>query len=1016
MNHRFVGRANVGKALIRGAHMPAIVLLLLAGVGPGAADPLDETYRETFYITPIGGWDLDPDNDIQDYLESMLQDNGGQMPTNLKVGISLPSTWFLRFTMGDLYEYIYSPWGSGNETDLWVERATANDVVMGTHVNGIPWGDVQDQDFPILHNYLETYNGGELLQVDRNGFIRRDDLAQDPTIDEQGDPFAPYLEMQLSLSRYSTVTQALVGRNARMAMRHWAWYREEHPDIILFASGSSEFRMNGDANQDFCDYSTFSRREFRDWLRGAGLYTGDGQYADLATFNAAFSGEPGFPFATWDDVEPPTAIDWSGGSWWSKWHEFRVHQIQAMTEQQMIWHVEAGLSPDRSFSHQTNEEPGGTGFVARELAAPYTTSFSDGSANGITTYGGAAGDSTLFGHMTADDRNWGIFEYNPLNAGSVSANRNALEAAWNGGVHLLCPYVWFGQGQFQIKGTVFETALRDFVADHAGDSYTALERWEVAPDSNDVIWSLSEDDDIEARADLSPGGVSTGTLQTNVTGTAPRLELQVDEGQHVIVNDRYYAASFRMHMDVAAEEVVLFWTDVADTTHRVAVAARAGWHVYRVNLAPLASWREKGVKAIGLELTGASIGTRLELDWVRLHAGHSWHMDHPDEVHDVVNFSTWQVNGGQFSGTSGEDGYFFFSTDKRSGGQRADRAFINADFYKIIRVRITADAQGTGEFFWWHRGDGPTEFSNYAFPTPVQAGTATYTFDMSGVPEWSGQIGTFRIDPVNLAGIACSIDYLTITPKMLPPRPLTTDLVINSSEPVFEWDRPAETGYASTAFDLELDDDFFFGTPEYRFRNLTDTRKVIRGWNRPHGLYWWRLRQVAADGGVSPWSVPFPIYIRPWTFDRVDEIALANNLDAIAVSDGVLSAQTTGADPFFAFNNDVNKDRGINAANYTRLRFRARLSGSGPPQSQVFFFPRSGVVPFAFINVDLPRDGQWHTVEVDMTRNAEWRDYISYVRLDPTGTSGVTFEIDSAELLPDPAPTGPNRARFWRVY
>ena len=66
-----------------------------------------------------------------------------------------------------------------------------------------------------------------------------------------------------------------------------AWLREQSPDIVTFCTMSSEFGMNVYANNDYCDYSVWSKQEFRDWLSGAGAYVGQAQYASLTAFNTA---------------------------------------------------------------------------------------------------------------------------------------------------------------------------------------------------------------------------------------------------------------------------------------------------------------------------------------------------------------------------------------------------------------------------------------------------------------------------------------------------------------------------------------------------------------------------------------------------------------------------------------------------------------------------------------------------------------------------------------------------------
>ena len=134
--------------------------------------------------------------------------------------------------------------------------------------------------------------------------------------------------MYLTDSRYALPVQYLVGRNAHEAMRWYNWLRLQHPDLIIFASGSSEYSMNVQANSDYSRlYSASSITEFQDWLERQRPHLGLPRYATLAAFNSAFGlSTPAWNRATADDggLEHDNEL----GKYWNLWQTF-PHQPNA---------------------------------------------------------------------------------------------------------------------------------------------------------------------------------------------------------------------------------------------------------------------------------------------------------------------------------------------------------------------------------------------------------------------------------------------------------------------------------------------------------------------------------------------------------------------------------------------------------------------------------------------------------------------------------------------------------------
>ena len=649
-----------------------------------AMDPLDTTCWQTFHIN---AYDVAPGGGAQ-YRQLMLANMGGVMPRNLKVGFDATDP-FLFWAVGGYYDYLPSVF----QLQSPFNEARTNDVPIGVCLMATSWDDSAIQCQDILCNFLEKYNGGSLLQMDRYGRIRDTALAQDPTLDEQS-PGVPYLEMELTLSRYAPLVQDYLIRNTRMAARYFGWLREQSPDIVTFCTLSSEYQQNQTANNEYCDYSAWSVQEFRDWLSGAGLYAGQGQYASLSAFNAAFAGAANFPWASWSVVQPPFPVLWNAtpnGNWWQKWHQFRVAQVRNIEQVQMRAARSAGWSPDRLYGHQLPGDPNSTTDPISTLwAGPWTTTFVQEGSGGVDAYGLDPVHANMFNALYADDKNWALTEYNPMSA-SVASNLNALNAVWNAKAHMVCPYSWTYPG-YAISNTAYLTALQQFISNHSNSVYSGMAAYEAAPDSRDVIWTMSYADDVAATSGLSGRVFSNGVFSAAINSATVSLSLALDSSRHTLASDAYYAALLRIFFSNApAGSAALEWTDTNNVTASVSFNVQKGWNLCHLNLAENPAWREKRIRAITLKPPGGA-GNRLQLDWVRLEAGPCWHFDDPNEVYGVANFTGWAVTNGQFTGTSGADGYFYLATDKRSTSAHADRAFIDADFYKKVRVRLTSAA------------------------------------------------------------------------------------------------------------------------------------------------------------------------------------------------------------------------------------------------------------------------------------------------------------------------------------
>ncbi len=549
---------------------PAAFRQLIAGLTAFAtavvvtADPLDTTYRQTFHLNTLG---VGTGSEVPIYRESMLSEVGGVMPQNVKVGISATGSKIMSAN-GGYYDYLPSV----HLQDSSLAAGRSYDLPLGTHLNAIPWDDRSNQSLDILQNYLEKYEGGVFLQRSREGLVRTG--SQDPAEDETGDSW-PILQLQLTLSPYATLVNDYFVRNTRLAARHFAWLREEAPDIVTFCTMTSEPGQNL-RDGKFCDYSDWSKQEFRDWLSGAGLYEGEGQYSSLAEFNAAFSGADDFPWSSWAAVVPPTNIQFNAtanGDWWYKWHEFRIAQVQHFEQRQMTAARSAGWSPDRLFGHQQAGIPDDLSSLLYTMkATPWTTTFVKDGGNGVTAGGATTSNTTLFASLYANDKSWGLVEYNP-NSTNLNENLNALATVWDYQAHVVCPYQWLIDRP--IKDTAYQTALEQFVGLHSSDTYSGMAAHDAAAESRSVVWSMSYSSDIESHSGFSSLYTATGVCSAVLNRDAASISLEIDESRHTLVSDGYYAMSARMFFSNAPTGNVVFqWTDTNNASASVSIPKR----------------------------------------------------------------------------------------------------------------------------------------------------------------------------------------------------------------------------------------------------------------------------------------------------------------------------------------------------------------------------------------------------------------------------------------------------------
>ena len=131
-----------------------------------------------------------------------------------------------------------------------------------------------------------------------------------------------------------------------------------------------------------------------------------------------------------------------------------------------------------------------------------------------------------------------------------------------------------------------------------------------------------------------------------------------------------------------------------------------------------------------------------------------------------------------------------------------------------------------------------------------------------------------------------------------------------------------------------------------------------------------------------------------WEFDgegAVEGWQAANDVAPFTVKDGSLCFSATGGDPYIGSPAVL-----VSAAEHPGVIFRARATGQG---GQLFFSNQNGgFSPDRSISFDLPADGQFHEVTLDLRGNAEWKGLITRLRLDFAGPP-CDVELDWVRFL-----------------
>jgi hypothetical protein len=421
----------------------ALLIILLLPIAAGGAD-----YNSTFYVAPI----YEVARDGYDSDKSSLNDLRARLGTGgeyAKVGFTAVSR-YMNETLGKSQDFAFDPTLLRNILNLSVDLNFPVLIVL----NGGPWGDVAVPENPEVNliDYLE--------QWPENSQWRDDNTVPSDNAYAVGG-----LGRILTFNNYNSTVHNYRKRNFQAAVQEIYSFYQSHHDLFVGITIDPEVFMNP---YYYSDYNPQTIQEFRDHLKR--------KYGTISAFNRAMR----INLATFDQIDPPRPSfghALGGNPLGEEWTDFRAFLVDNEVQRQVNWAKEVGLPAERVYTHQTvrTDNPVWSRYV---LASPLYTAHVEGGSLGITTLQDTCFDSVLFDSARNLGGNWGIFEYNPTKPSGTAYQTyiSALQLAYEKQAHVLSPYTWSQESNeifYNIKGTAFETAIRDFVAQKAGVPFRA---------------------------------------------------------------------------------------------------------------------------------------------------------------------------------------------------------------------------------------------------------------------------------------------------------------------------------------------------------------------------------------------------------------------------------------------------------------------------------------------------------------------------------------------------------------
>lgn len=438
----------------------------------------------------------------------------------VKVGIRVP-VLYLRTTKGKAGDYAFDP-------DFSASRKCGARTIAEDNLHGII-------DFAVRNRWpvLFTLNGGiwadaacDVPEWDVNDVLEQDVancqwnekdqvMADDALKNLSGSVESPELGRALTFNLYAEKNRRYKKRNLQQAATIIRKFAQQHPDLFIGINLDPDLYLNPFfEGKQWYDYNPNTLRQFREWLRGSGPYTGQSGTVDLSRFRrekpltlADVNALSGRQFARWEDVDPPRSFPVRGKPFWEdawvrEWEHFRRHLVDLHYDELSQWVAEAGIESKRIYSSQGFMAPGpqispfpvridspaknyDTGGMSVEGSVPASGHL------GAILYGASAvngirmeGEQPLFSVFRKLDPEWAVVEFNtadlrdPGRMADFSEAYRSLREIHNHGARFVSPMAWNGSrgtlaGQpgfvsyMALRDTPLEDAIKGFMISHA---------------------------------------------------------------------------------------------------------------------------------------------------------------------------------------------------------------------------------------------------------------------------------------------------------------------------------------------------------------------------------------------------------------------------------------------------------------------------------------------------------------------------------------------------------------------
>lgn len=401
------------------------------------------------------------------------------------------------------------------DADFPSSRKCGTRTIAEDNLNGVI-------DYAVKHQLpvLFTLNGGiwadaacDAPEWDINDVLEQDAanlqwneknqvMADDYLKNLSGSMDSPELGRSLAFNIYATKNRHYKKRNLQHAASIIRKFATQYPALFIGVTTDPDVYLNPFfEGRQWYDYNPGTLRQFREWLRGSGPYSGRTMAGepDLSRYRREkpltldnVNALSGLHFKRWQDVDPPRTFPASMNPFWknawvAEWEHFRRHLVKLHYDELSQWIGEAGIGREFIYSAQ--------GFMAPDSGLmPFPIHLSSPVVNvdmggmsvdgampsnghlGAILYGPSAVNQarmeesdSLFSVFRKLDPDWAVIEHNtadlrnPKRLANFAEAYRSLRDIHNYGARFISPMAWNGsRGIFAGQaGFISYTALRD---------------------------------------------------------------------------------------------------------------------------------------------------------------------------------------------------------------------------------------------------------------------------------------------------------------------------------------------------------------------------------------------------------------------------------------------------------------------------------------------------------------------------------------------------------------------------